>query len=117
VIFVHWFSFLVYFKIHLCKYMYLDRNKCAGTLFPFNAGAFHFFVVAVLANAGLVLAIFCKYGLKNGPNLRFCCRTCGKCGLQSHCVQVRPEMRVAVGGWAFVVMRIVVVKIGSHVRT
>ncbi len=69
--------------------MYLDRNKCAGTVFPFNAGAFHFFVVAVLANVGLVRAIFCKYSSKNGPNLRFCCRTCGKCGSQSLCVQVR----------------------------
>ena len=73
--------------------MYLDRNKCAGTLFPFNAGAFHFFVVAVLANVGLVRAIFCKYGSKNGPNLRFCCRTCGKCGSQSLCVQVRHKTR------------------------
>ena len=49
--------------------------------------------VAVLASVGHVQAIFCKYGRKNGPNLRFCCRTCGKCGSRSFYVQVRHKKK------------------------
>ena len=51
--------------------------------------------VAVLASAGVVRAIFCKYGNKNGQNLRFWCRTCGKCSSQSICLQVRHQLKLS----------------------